>query len=424
MNIAALYEKFLLSTGVCTDTRSLQKNQIFFALKGGNFNGNQYAKQALDAGASFAVIDETSYATDERYILVEDVLTTLQALAKHHRETLGIPILAITGSNGKTSTKELLHLVLSCKFKTFATQGNLNNHIGVPLSLLSLQASHEMAVIEMGANHQKEIEAYCTWALPNFGIINNIGKAHLEGFGGIEGVIKGKTELYTAIEMNQGTIFYNADDAILQEQCMKVSKRISYGTSSLSNYSYEIDVSSNFVKVRAGGVEIQSNLLGDYNGINIGAALAVGQFFGVDIHLMKEAIETYYPKNNRSQIVEWKNNQVILDAYNANPTSMAAALQSFAAFPAQRKAVFLGAMFEIGETSIVEHAKIVDLVSTLGFDLAVFVGKDFYVNKQEGSYFFESTEAAKTFFQAQNFENYTLFIKGSRGMKMESLLDL
>lgn len=420
MTIKEIYQLFLESAGVCTDTRSLQKNQLFFAIKGDNFNGNKYAKQALENGAVYAIIDEVEFETANT-ILVKDVLSTLQELAAFHRNELGLPIIAITGSNGKTTTKELLNAVLSTTFKTYATPGNLNNHIGVPLSLLSITKEHELAIIEMGANHKKEIESYCKWAKPNFGLIGNIGKAHLEGFGSIQGIIEGKTELYEAVEQNDGTIFYNLDDEVISVQSKRVSKRLSYGFAN-ANYNYSIDTSKTFVAVNFDGLHIQSHLIGSYNGVNMGAAIAVAKYFKVSNEKIKTALENYIPANNRSQITKYKSNQVILDAYNANPTSMQAALESFSVIKNENKAVFLGDMFEVGTLSSEEHQKIVALLSKLNFKLNVLVGRAFYEHKNQDFYFFETTAEAKTWFQEQELNDYTILIKGSRGMKMESII--
>lgn len=420
MTIKEIHQLFLESTGVCTDTRSLQKNQIFFALKGDNFNGNKYAKQALENGAAYAIIDEAEFEIGNS-ILVKNVLECLQELAAFHREYLGLPIIAITGSNGKTTTKELLNAVLSTTFKTYATPGNLNNHIGVPLSLLSITKEHELAIIEMGANHKKEIESYCKWAKPNFGLIGNVGKAHLEGFGSIQGIIEGKTELYEAIEQNEGTIFYNLDDEVIAAQSKKVSKRLSYGFAN-ADYNYSIDVSKTFVAVNFDSLNIQSHLIGTYNGVNMGAAIAVAKYFKVTNNKIKTALENYIPANNRSQITDYKGNQVILDAYNANPTSMQAALESFSKINNENKAVFLGDMFEVGASSGEEHQKIVELLSKLNFKLNVLVGKEFYKYKNNEFHFFESTDEAKTWFQEKELNAYTILIKGSRGMKMEQLI--
>lgn len=419
-----LYKKFIESTGVCTDTRKLKTGNIFFALKGPSFNGNEYAEKALKNGASFAVIDEKKIQRNQQYILVEDVLNSLQALAQYHRAQLKIPIIAITGSNGKTTTKELMHAVLKTTFKTFATQGNLNNHIGVPLSLLSIHEKHEIAIIEMGANHQGEIAAYCAWTSPKFGLITNIGSAHLEGFGGIEGVIKGKTELYTSLVHNNGLVFYHEDDDLIKEKSKMIAQRLSYGKSNSADYSFKVLNENPTVKISFQHIEITSNLTGGYNATNIMAAAAVGAYFGVSTENIKTGIESYFPDNNRSQIVEKNGVKFIMDAYNANPTSMRAALESFAKMNVPQKMVIMGDMFELGPTSAEEHSSILKKSVELGFDKIIAVGQKFSEHQENFDIqFFPNTESLKQWFQVQNFDNYTILIKGSRGMKLESLLE-
>jgi UDP-N-acetylmuramoyl-tripeptide--D-alanyl-D-alanine ligase len=421
MSIEQLYPIFLKSSGISTDTRKIEAGNIFFALKGPSFNGNMFAEKALESGASHAVIDEKEFQTDERFILVDDVLNTLQQLAKHHRQQLTIPIIAITGSNGKTTTKELTHAVLSTKFNTFATHGNLNNHIGVPLSLLSISSVHEMAIIEMGANHQGEIASYCEWALPDFGMINNIGSAHLEGFGGIEGVIKGKTELYKSLAQNNGTVFYNADDALLEEKSKIIKTRISYGTNTNANYSFELIAESPFVKIKMQGTEIASNLTGTYNFPNLMAAAAIGAYFGLSVNEIKQGIESYVPANNRSQIVEKNGTKYIMDAYNANPTSMEAALRSFATLQATKKMIVIGDMFELGETSSSEHLRILQLAAEMTFDKVIAVGEKFGEHQHLFPFtFLKDASAVKEFLQRNQTEGYTILVKGSRGMKLET----
>lgn len=417
-----LHQLFLASSGICTDTRKILDKQLFFALKGDNFNGNKYAEQALKAGASFAIVDEAAFALNEQYILVEDVLTCLQELAAFHRAYLNIPIIAITGSNGKTTTKELLHVVLKEKYRTYATKGNLNNHIGVPLSLLELTKEHELAIIEMGANHQKEIASYCVWAKPNFGLITNIGKAHMEGFGGVEGIIIGKTELYQAVEENKGLVFYNADDTILTEHSEKVARRFSFAQDSKADLQYSLSLTDSFISVEVNKVQINSNMIGIYNGHNIAAALAIGAFFKVPLQAMKGAIEGYHADNNRSQIISHKGNQIILDAYNANPTSMMAALENFLSLKSPKKGVFLGDMFEVGATSSAEHLAIIDFLKDKNLDFCVFVGKAFLEHRNEKFLFFENAQDAKQWLDEQHLSSYQLLIKGSRGMRMENLI--
>lgn len=422
MKIEELHKLFLNSTGVCTDTRKLTENQLFFSLKGGNFNGNQYAKQAIEKGASFAIIDEAKHEIPDRTILVEDVLSCLQELAKFHRTFLKTPIIAITGSNGKTTTKELLHRVLSSKYNCYATKGNLNNHIGVPLSLLELTEEHEMAVIEMGANHQGEIASYCAYTLPNYGLISNVGKAHLEGFGGIEGVIKGKTELYRFLAENDGLVFYNADDEVLSEKSEVCTKRFSYGRTKQADFQYKVKGAGEFVTVEIEDVLVQSQLIGSYNAVNLASAAAIGKYFKVPLASIKYTLENYQSTNNRSQLVAYGKSQVILDAYNANPTSMKVALDDFLKQPARKKGVLLGDMYEVGATSNEEHELLVDYLSNADLDFYVLVGEKFYNQNDGRGLFFRTTQLARQWFQLRHFEGYLILIKGSRAMHMEDIL--
>ena len=358
MQIEKLYQIYKQHPFIETDTRKLKEGDLFFALKGENFNGNQFARQAVEKGASVIIVDENPAFEDDKIFIVEDVLTTLQLLAKHHRQQFNIPTLAITGSNGKTTTKELIHSVLSAHFKTSTTEGNLNNHIGIPLTLLKIPMDAEIAVIEMGANHQKEIASYCTYVLPTHGLINNVGKAHLEGFGGIEGVKKGKGELYDYLKETNGTIFINSDYDYLLEMSKGITKRITYGTNSAETTGNIID-SEPFLKVEITSHPeigfIQTQLVGDYNCPNILAAVSAGNFFGVPTNKIKKAIESYTPSNSRSQLVQKGSNQIILDAYNANPSSMKSAIENFANLHAPKKVLILGAMAELGEESLDEY---------------------------------------------------------------------
>lgn len=422
-DIEKIYHLFKLSNGISTDTRTIQKGQLFFALKGENFNGNLYAKKALDTGAAYVIVDEDIAFNDSRIVRVENSLVCLQELAKHHRKQLSIPIIAITGSNGKTTTKELLAAVLSQQYNTFATKGNLNNHIGVPLSLLSINEQHEMAIIEMGANHQKEISDYCQWAIPDYGLINNIGKAHLEGFGGIEGVIKGKSELYDAIAENDGTIFYNSDDSILIKQSKKVTKRIAYAQNNKADYNYHLTEENENVHIHCQGVNIPSQLSGMFNGLNMAAALVIGLHFGVSIEKIKDGISRYKPSNNRSQVIKWRTNKVLLDAYNANPSSMQLAITSFAKSTQENKIAWLGDMFEIGEDSLVEHQSIIEYCKALNLEKVVFCGEAFYACRNSDFTFFATTLEMKKWVEENPPTHSYILIKGSRGMKMESLIE-
>jgi UDP-N-acetylmuramoyl-tripeptide--D-alanyl-D-alanine ligase len=424
VTIEQLYQIFLQYPSIQTDTRKLKSGDIFFALKGPSFNGNEFALQALQQGAAYAVIDEDISGNNERLIKVENTLSTLQTLAKHHREQFVIPFIAITGSNGKTTTKELVSTVLSSHYKTYTTQGNLNNHIGVPLTLLSIQQDAEMAVIEMGANHQKEIASYCEYTLPTHGLITNCGKAHLEGFGGIEGVRKGKGELYDFLRSNNGSIFLFDDYDYLYEMSKGINNIFTYGTKN-GNVVGLAGTSEPFLKVQfTKGVSfesIQTNLVGDYNLPNVLGAVAVGKYFNVPEEKIKAAIENYIPSNSRSQMMEKGSNKIILDAYNANPSSMKAAIENFAKFPGNNKILMLGGMAELGETSVAEHENVIELIEQYKWNKVVLVGGDFATTKHPFIYFNNSVEA-KEWFKEQHFENASILIKGSRSMQMEKVL--
>ena len=360
MNIEALHQIFLNCKSFTTDTRKIGNTSLFFALKGDRFDANTFAREALDKGASYVVIDDKDYFIDERTILVNDTLETLQKLAKFHRTYLNLPIIALTGSNGKTTTKELIHAVLSEKFNVKATVGNLNNHIGVPLTLLSFDSSTEIGIVEMGANHQKEIELLCEIAQPDFGYITNFGKAHLEGFGGFQGVIKGKSEMYHFLRTAHKKAFVNLDDAIQVEKSESITK-FSFSTKEKNADVFIIDSKANpFVSVEYKNQIIQSQLVGIYNANNINAAITIGNYFKVEDELIKKAIENYNPTNNRSQLSKKDSNQLIMDAYNANPSSMKVALENFIQLPEPNKIAFLGDMFELGDESFDEHKKLVD----------------------------------------------------------------
>ena len=417
MKIASLYNLYRQHFLVDTDTRNIRENTLFFALKGDNFNGNSFAEEALKLGASFAIVDEKVYQTNENVILVNNVLETLQQLANYHRRQLKIPIIGLTGSNGKTTTKELIHVVLNKKYNTRATKGNLNNHIGVPLTLLSMTDKTELGVVEMGANHQKEIAFLCTISEPNFGYITNFGKAHLEGFGGIEGVIKGKSELYTFLKENNKTAFVNPDDEI------QVKKTQEINTINFKVDALEFLEADPFVKLSYNDKIIQSNLVGAYNYSNIAAAITIGTYFKVSDKDIKEALESYVPKNNRSQIIETKNNEIILDAYNANPSSMKVALENFESITTTTKVVILGDMFELGDDSLQEHQAIVDLTISLNFDSVYFVGENFNRIKT-GKHQFKTYENLEDYIKKNPLENKSILIKGSRGMRLERILEI
>ena len=416
MKTATLYNLYQQHFLVDTDTRNIRKNTIFFALKGDNFNGNTFAEQALKLGASYAIVDEKEFQTNDRILLVTDVLKALQELANFHRKQLHIPIIGLTGSNGKTTTKELIHVVLSKKFNTIATKGNLNNHIGVPLTLLSMTDKTQLGIVEMGANHQKEIEFLCTICEPDFGYITNFGKAHLEGFGGLEGVIKGKSELYTFLKTNQKTAFVNAADAI-QVKKTKEIKSVSFITEAIKY----LEVNP-FVKLSYRNTTIQSNLIGKYNFTNIAAAIAMGTYFKISETAMKEAIESYVPTNNRSQLLTTKHNTVILDAYNANPSSMQVALENFDTLKAPSKVVILGDMFELGKESVHEHQAIVDIATAFNFDETYFVGENFNIAKTNKPQF-KTYQVFEEFLKKNPLKNSSILIKGSRGMRLERILE-
>ncbi|RYD58345.1 MAG: UDP-N-acetylmuramoyl-tripeptide--D-alanyl-D-alanine ligase [Sphingobacteriales bacterium] len=425
MEISALYEIYKQYPSVQTDTRKLRDGDIFFALKGPNFNGNIFAAQALQAGAAYAVIDEAEYQTGERTILVPDVLTALQQLAKHHREQFNIPFIAITGSNGKTTTKELITTVLKEKFKTYATEGNLNNHIGVPLTLLKTKPDAEMAVIEMGANHQKEIESYCKIAIPTHALITNCGKAHIEGFGGEEGVRKGKGELYDSIRNTGGTIFRNTDLAYLEDMAKGINHQITYGSANAQYIGRPImdDVMLQ-VAILSKGAEtlIPTNLVGNYNFPNVMAAVAIGLHFDISIDKIKEAIAHYNPDNSRSQWLQTGSNKIILDAYNANPTSMRAAITNFAVADLDNKILWIGGMKEMGTDEEKEHRELVQLIAEYNWKDVILVGKEF--NTVAGTYRqFETSVDAAAYVKQHRPEQSAILIKGSRGSKMENLLE-
>lgn len=427
MKIEALYQYFLNSNGVTTDSRKINHNQIYFALKGDNFNGNNFAKSAIEQGALLAVVDQET-AIDQQnldsYFLVDDVLTCLQQLANYHRKKLNLTVISLTGSNGKTTTKELINAVLKQKFKTVATIGNLNNHIGVPLTLLSFTNETEIGIVEMGANHQKEIELLCNIAEPDFGYITNFGKAHLEGFGGTEGVIKGKSEMYDFLKAHKKTAFINLDDPIQVEKTTGITL---YSFSKLNSganlYINEIEANPN-VKVTFNQVVVNSNLIGIYNATNICAAIAIGKYFEIEDTAIQKAIENYVPTNNRSQIIEKSSNQIILDAYNANPSSMEVAIKNLDQLLTKNKVAVLGDMFELGDESDKEHRLIIEKAIATDIHKIFFVGERFYKNQitNDRITYFKSFDELQSKFNFDDFSNETILVKGSRGMALERLL--
>lgn len=423
MNIEALYQLYLQFPSVQTDTRKLKGGDLFFALKGPNFNGNQFAAQAIEAGAAYAIIDEKEFAIEGKTILVNEVLTTLQLLARHHRQQFSFPFIAITGSNGKTTTKELIHAVLASSFRTYTTEGNLNNHIGVPLTLLRIKEDAEMAVIEMGANHQKEIASYCAIALPTHGLITNCGKAHLEGFGGVEGVRKGKGELFDHLRNNNGAAFVMWDYDYLRDMSKGIPNLFTYGTDN-ADVTGEVLKSDPFLKVRfhrGFNGDITTHLVGAYNLPNVLAAVAIGRYFKVEDRKIKEALENYIPSNSRSQLVEKGNNKIILDAYNANPSSMKLAIENFARTKAENKILVLGAMAELGVESAQEHKNIVEEIAKHQWKHVLLVGKSF--SDIDHPYLqFNSSEDAAQWISKQSLSYSYLLIKGSRSMQMEKVM--
>lgn len=397
---------------------------MFFALKGPNFNGNEFAVQALSDGAAYAVVDDVLLTTDRRIIKVADALETLQELAKYHREQFSIPFIAITGSNGKTTSKELIYAVLSSHYITYTTQGNLNNHIGVPLTLLSVKKDAQMAVIEMGANHQKEIESYCRYTQPTHGVITNCGKAHLEGFGGVDGVRKGKGELYDFLRGHNGTAFVYTDYDYLHTMSAGITNIIPYGTTDglvqgniLSNEPFlEVAITKGL-----GINHVKTQLVGDYNLPNILCAIVIGKYFSVPAEKIKTAIENYTPSNSRSQLIQRGSTAIILDAYNANPTSMKAAIENFAGLHTDKKVLMLGGMMELGEASLDEHSAIIELIKKYAWTEVILVGGDFG-KIQHGFTFFLNSSDARNWFIHQKSEHTHFLIKGSRSMQMEKII--
>ncbi|MFD1629959.1 UDP-N-acetylmuramoyl-tripeptide--D-alanyl-D-alanine ligase [Pseudopedobacter beijingensis] len=429
MSIAELYNIFKEYPLVSTDTRKISQDCLFFALKGENFDANTFAGEAIKQGAAYAVVDCLDLPKNPQFIFVDNVLKTLQDLAHYHRKQLGLPVVGLTGTNGKTTTKELINAVLSQKFKTSATLGNLNNHIGVPLTLLAITPETEVAIVEMGANHQKEIEFLCAIAEPDFGLITNVGKAHLEGFGGFEGVKKGKGELYDFLSKSNETVFVNHDNNYLLEMSNdKVFKEVVYyGTSSLCYVSGELLANDPYLKIawRQGGHQetVQSQLTGIYNFENILAAIAIGKKLGLTNEEVNKGIEIYQPTNNRSQIIKTAKNTVIGDFYNANPSSMAVAIENIAKLDAGKKILILGDMFELGDESQAEHQTIVKQVGKHSFDEVIFIGKEFSKQQQAPFSFYTDVEVLKKHLENNPIEGALILLKGSRGMKLEQLME-
>lgn len=425
MDIANIHNLFLKCNSVSIDTRKIKLNSLFVAIKGDNFDANTFAQEALEKGASYVIIDNKDFFIDQRTILVDDSLIALQELAKYHRQYLKLPIIALTGSNGKTTTKELINAVLSQKYKTKATVGNLNNHIGVPLTLLSFNNETEIGIVEMGANHKKEIEFLCELAQPDYGYITNFGKAHLEGFGGVEGVIIGKSEMYNYLLKNNKLAFVNIDDPIQVEKTKNI-KTYTFGINrEFANVNINSISANPFVILSYSTITIHTHLIGLYNANNLNAALTIGKYFEVRDKAIQEALEGYVPENNRSQLITKGTNKIILDAYNANPSSMSVAIQNFVQLDASNKILILGDMFELGDESQGEHQAIIESLLNEKETTCYFIGKDFYHNRidEENLHFFETFDDFSNNLKVLQIENSSILIKGSRGMALERTLD-
>lgn len=438
MTIEEIYQLYLQHPVISTDTRKIATGSIFFALKGDKFDANTFAEQAIAEGAAYAVIDNPAYQLGDKYILVDDSLLALQDLARHHRRQLTIPVVGLTGTNGKTTTKELINAVLSQKFNTLATQGNLNNHIGVPLTILSINSTHEMAVIEMGANHQKEIALLSSIAQPTHGLITNIGKAHLEGFGGVEGIKKGKGELYDFLKASTGLAFVNGDDPVLMgmQQARDLDEVVLYGTHNPDNaVSGKLTENSPLLSLEwtnnnsGESYTVKTQLTGAYNLDNILAAICIGVFFEMESGAINKGVEGYQPQNNRSQIKRTDTNILICDYYNANPSSMFVAIENIGKLQADRKVLVLGDMFELGDESPAEHLGVIQKALATNVDERIFIGKEFKnqesrIKNQEAVTFYSTVEEAIEGLKAAPVKNSTVLIKGSRGMALERLLNL
>ena len=433
MGTLALYSLFLKAGSIATDSRNIKPGAIFFALKGDNHDGNKFALDAIKSGASIAVVDDKSLEFNHKFIFVDDVLKTLQELAKLHRKKLGIKVVGLTGTNGKTTTKELISAVLSTKFKIYATKGNFNNHIGVPLSILEIDNSIEIAVMEMGASAKGEIETLVNIVAPDCGLITNVGRAHLLGFGSFEGVKEAKGELYDFLKLNKSSIFVNTDNQILLEMLRErgIKEYISYGINNEEYKILETNEENPFLRlVDREGLLVESNLIGGYNSDNIAAAIAVGRYFGIDIKDAIEGIKSYIPTNNRSQLVKSKRNVLIVDAYNANPSSMKVAIENFGSFSAQKRILILGDMLELGLESQNEHKGVLSLIDTQTMESLYFVGKEFkeaakeFPNILEISQFYSNSTELRDSLEKENLSGFTILIKGSRGTRLEKSLDV
>ena len=429
--IQSIYQHYLSNPVICTDTRNISAGCLFFALKGEHFDANTFAETALNQGAAFVIIDNEAYRINESCILVEDVLTTLQELARYHRTLLDIPVIGLTGSNGKTTTKELIHAVLAEKYRTFATKGNLNNHIGVPLSILSITRDIEIAVIEMGANHQKEIEFLCSIAQPTHGMITNIGMAHLDGFGGFEGVKKGKAELFTYLKNTSGISFINRDNTHIVEMCKVagLTNLIYYGTKGENLITGQLLKSDPLIELRwenkEGAYQVKANLTGAYNFENILAAITIASFFDLSPEQINKGLSGYFPNNNRSQLTNTATNTVICDFYNANPSSMTAALNNISILEAEHKVAIIGDMFELGPETEKQHHEIAALAEKSGLNSILLIGKHFYALKdQYQGLFFQTPKDAAVWLEKHPIKDSLILLKGSRGMALEQLLPI
>lgn len=425
MDIQNIYRKFQECKNISTDTRKIEPGSLFIALKGPKFNANAFAEEALNKGAKYAIVDDANFVKDERYILVNDGLESLQQLAKYHRGKLNIPVIGLTGSNGKTTSKELLNAVLSGKFKTYATKGNLNNHIGVPLTVLAIDRAIEIAIVEMGANHLGEIALLCEVANPTHGFITNIGKAHIGTFGGFENIIRAKSELYQHLIAHNGTVFINSQNAILFNMAKRFKNPVLYPAKG-NYYHAELISADPFIKFKSEeGDIVETKLPGAYNFENIAAALCIGKFFGVDSKLSNQAVANYTPENMRSQIVKKGTNTILLDAYNANPSSMAAAIENLSAMKAENKIAILGDMYELEEEAEKEHKGIGALLREKKIDEVLLVGELFQSARSEIAYakFFSNKEQLMEALRRSKFQDATILVKASRGMGLETIVD-
>ena len=425
MDLQTIYSRYLECTAPVIDSREVEKGCMFFALRGENFNGNRFAVEAIQKGARYALVDDPVFANSRGCILVKDTLEVMQKLANLHRKNLPVQVLAITGSNGKTTTKELIYGIMASEHPILATQKNYNNHIGVPLTLLRLTPHHNYAVVEMGANHSGEIRMLCKIADPDFGIITNIGKAHLEGFGSFEGVIKAKSELYDHICSREGIIFYNSDNKLLQDLLNDRSCRTyDYGTSPQAFCSGSIIRHTPFLEIQSNELKLKTRLIGDYNFENLMAALCVARYTGISKESVHKAIYNYIPDNNRSQIIQTNTNEIILDAYNANPTSMKAALENFARLERKNKTLILGDMFELGTYSLQEHRQIIETLQSMKFHHVFLIGDHFFTQAGNTIDAFRQTEEFMKWLKNHPIRNSSILIKGSRGMALEKLVEM